>query len=140
MAPGRLAAVSRLLAVALALALAGCFVVPGSTLEDRPGIAGTYVVNGVDPVGIEYSGTVVIEATEAPDTFTINWVITGAILEGTGVLEGDTFTVEWATVESPRGPSRGTAVYTVEADGRLTGTRTIDGVDGTGTEEIFPEP
>lgn len=131
---------TRLLALAVALVLAGCFVVPGSTLEDRPGIAGTYIVNGVDPVGIEYSGTVVIEATERPDAFTINWVITGAILEGDGILQGDRLTVDWRTVESPRGPSSGTAVYTVEDDGRLVGTRTIDGVEGTGTEEIFPEP
>lgn len=129
---------ARLPTLLLALVLASC-AIPGATLDDRPGVAGTYVVNGVDPVGIEYSGTVVIEATEDPGRYTIVWVITGAILEGEGVVDGDTFTVEWRTIRGPRGDSSGTAVYLIEADGRLSGTRTIDGVDGTGTEEIFPE-
>jgi hypothetical protein len=129
---------ARLSLLVLGLVLAAC-AIPGATLDNRPGVAGTYVVNGVDPVGIEYSGTVVIEATEDPGRYTVVWVITGAILEGDGVVDGDTFTVEWRTIRGPRGDSSGTAVYVIETDGRLTGTRTIDGVDGSGTEEIFPE-
>jgi hypothetical protein len=130
--------VARLPLLLISLVIAGC-AIPGATLDDRPGVAGTYIVNGVDPVGIEYSGTVAIEATEDPGRFTVVWVITGAILEGDGIVDGDTFTVEWRTIRGPRGDSSGTAVYLVQPDGRLTGTRTIDGVDGTGTEEIFPE-
>lgn len=125
------------LSVVLLLILSACSV-PGSQVSRGDGLDGTYVVNGVDPVGIEYSGTVIID--EGDDgTVTMEWLITGAILEGSGRLDGDTLEIDWTTVEDPRGEASGTATYTVEDDGRLTGTRTIDGVDGTGTEEIFPK-
>lgn len=138
----RRAAVPVVIVVALSaggLAMCG---VPGDSLEDGAGIAGTYVVNGVDPVGIEYSGTVTIRPVDpgAADTYDIQWLVTGAILHGTGRLRGDRLTVDWETVTSPRGTSSGTAEYEVGADGVLRGERSIDGADGVGTEEIFPEP
>lgn len=112
---------------------------PGDTLEDGEGIVGTYVVNGVDPTGTEYSGTVTIADGDADGEFAVQWIITGAIQEGTGVLDGDRFVVDWRTVSGGRGESTGSAVYTLAADGSLTGTRTVDGDDTPGTEEIFPE-
>ncbi len=126
-------------ALVLALAVVGCSV-PGSEVVDGEGITGTYTVNGTDAVGIEYSGTVVIEATDESDVYAIQWIITGSIQEGTGRLRGDRLEVDWRSVTEPRdGGSAGTAVYTVQSDGDLVGTRTIDGVDGVGTEEIFQE-
>ncbi len=114
---------------------------PGDTLEDdREGIVGTYVVNGSDPSEVEYSGTVTIADGDAPGEYTVQWIVTGAIQQGTGVLDGDVFLVEWRTVTGGRGESGGTGEYTVGDDGVLRGTRTVDGVDGSGTEEIFPEP
>ncbi len=113
---------------------------PGDSLEDGEGILGTYVVNGVDPADIEYSGTVTIGPGDAADRYEVQWIVTGAILGGEGRLSGDRFVVEWATITSPRGESTGTAEYVVGADGVLRGERRIDGVDGVGTEEIFPEP
>ncbi len=110
---------------------------PGDTLDDAEGIVGTYVVNGVDPSGTEYSGTVVIEADG--DRYTVEWIITGSIQSGTGVLSGDRFTVEWQTVTDARGMSSGTAEYVVDDEGILRGERYIDGVAEVGTEEIFPE-
>jgi hypothetical protein len=129
--------VTQLVVVALLL---GACVTPGADLRQGPGIVGSYVVNGVDPNGTEYSGRVSITAGDTANRFVIEWVVTGAILEGRGVLGGDTLSVEWMTVGSPRGVSRGTAEYAVLDDGRLVGTRTVDGSDIVGTEEIFPEP
>jgi hypothetical protein len=127
----------RQLLACLALVLVGC-TTPGSQVDDGPGLLGTYVVNGVDPLGVEYSGTVVISTGDSVGEYDISWLITGAILEGTGTLFGDLFRVNWQTVEGPRGGSRGSATYTVNADGTLVGERTVEGLDGIGTEEIFP--
>ncbi len=119
------------------LAVAACSL-PGSQVEDLPGLAGTYVVNGVDPLGVEYSGTVIITTATDPGEFMITWLVTGSIQEGVGRLAGDRFTVEWSTTDGGRGDSAGTAGYIVGPDGVLRGERLVDGVDGAGTEEIFP--
>ncbi|MGF1666003.1 MAG: hypothetical protein ACFCVC_06985 [Acidimicrobiia bacterium] len=126
-----------LLTLVFGLVLAACST-PGSQISQGEGLNGTYVVNGIDPVGIEYGGTVIIEESDSGE-ITLQWLVTGAILEGTGRLLGDQLEVEWTTIEAPRGDASGTATYTLEDDGRLVGTRTIDGVDGEGTEEIFPQ-
>lgn len=110
---------------------------PGDSLDSGDGIVGTYVVNGVDPLGIEYSGTVMIR--EAGTGYAVQWLITGSIQEGTGTLVGNRFVVDWRTVTVARGPSSGTAEYVVGDDGVLRGERTVVGVDQVGTEEIFPE-
>ncbi len=112
---------------------------PGDSLDDDAGIAGTYVVNGVDPTDVEYSGTVTIRPRD-DGRYDVQWLVTGAIQTGVGDLVGDRFTVEWSTVDSPRGTAGGTAEYVVQSDGRLVGERSVDGVDAVGTEEIFPEP
>jgi hypothetical protein len=112
---------------------------PGDSLDDGAGILGTYVVNGVDPAGVEYSGTVTIAEGDGTGRYVVQWIVTGAIQEGTGVLTGDRLDVEWHSVSSARGDANGTAEYTVGDDGVLRGTRLVDGADGAGTEEIFPE-
>lgn len=114
----------------------GC--VPGADLEQGPGIVGTYVVNGVDPNGTEYTGRVSITAGDGPAA--VEWIVTGAIIHGEGRVRGRTLTVDWVTSESPRGPSRGVAEYEIMDDGRLVGTRSVEGVSEPGTEEIYPEP
>lgn len=112
---------------------------PGDTIDDGPGIVGTYVVNGVDPGGVEYSGTVTI--AEGADGYTVQWLVTGSIQVGRGTLVGDRFVVDWETVSDARSDtSTGTAEYVVGDDGVLRGERLVDGVVGAGTEEIFPEP
>jgi hypothetical protein len=121
----------------LAVVLVRC-ALPGDTLDDGEGITGIYVVNGVDPSGVEYSGTVTI-GRSSEGGYDIEWIVTGSIQTGTGTLVGDRFDVVWRTITSPRGDSAGTATYTVGADGVLRGTRTVDGVADSGTEEIFPE-
>lgn len=113
---------------------------PGDSLDDGEGIVGTYVVNGEDPLGVEYSGTVTIAAGDSAGRYAIQWIVTGTIQEGVGTLDGDRLLVDWSTVTSARGTSTGTADYVVGDDGVLRGTRLVDGVDEPGTEEIFPEP
>ncbi len=104
------------------------------------GFAGTYIVNGEDTTGLEYSGTVVIvaDADVGGDTFFVEWIV-GPIQHGTGVLSGDEFIVEWES-EGTNGPISGEAVYVVADDGSMTGTRTVDGSDEIGTEELVPAP
>lgn len=110
---------------------------PGDSLDDGTGILGTYVVNGVDPNGSEYSGTVTIRDA-ADGGYTVQWIVTGSIQEGSGRLVGDRLSVDWRTVSSDRGESTGTATYQVGGDGVLRGERLVDGVAEPGTEEIFP--
>jgi hypothetical protein len=125
-------------ALSLIVVLATACTVPGSQVDVGEGLAGTYVVNGVDPVGIEYSGTVVIGETQDPGEFVLSWIVTGSIQTGTGIKIGDTLDVEWEVTEGPRAGSTGTATYTITDDGWLVGERIIDGADGVGTEEIIP--
>lgn len=126
------------LALILCVGLLAACTVPGSQVEVGDGLAGTYVVNGVDPLGIEYSGTVVIGETESADEFVLSWIVTGSIQSGTGIRTGDTLDVEWQVAEGPRSGSTGTAIYTITEDGWLVGERSIAGTDGVGTEEIIP--
>jgi hypothetical protein len=121
----------------LTLGLGGC-AFPGDAIEDGEGILGVYSVNGVDPAGEEYSGTVTITATDDAETVRIEWIVTGSIQEGIGDIDGDTLIVEW-TSQSSAAAGEGTAVYTIGDDGVLRGERTTVGIDGVGTEEIFPE-
>jgi hypothetical protein len=135
----RLAVVIRALLLSAILLLAvACL--PGATLSQGPGIVGTYVVNGVDPNGTEYTGRLSITEGSDSGEVVIEWVVTGAIIHGEGRVDGDVLTVDWVITDSPRGESTGTAEYEIMDDGRLIGTRAVDGVDVPGTEEIFPEP
>ncbi len=120
------------------------FALPGALPadEDRtPGLPGTYTVNGTDPTGGEYSGTVVIKDTDAPDTFALEWIITGALQHGTGVRSGNELAVTWtADASGDGGEIHGTGAYTIGGDGRLNGTWRSDRAAGTGSEEIVPRP
>lgn len=120
------------------------FALPGALPadEDRSGgLPGTYTVNGTDPTGGEYSGTVVIKATDTADTFDMEWIITGALQHGTGIRSGSELAVTWTADASGNGSEiNGTGTYTIGDDGRLTGTWRSDRADGAGSEEIVPEP
>lgn len=101
-------------------------------------LAGTYYLNGVDPEGTEYGGTLEIMATEQPDVYTVQWIITGSIQTGTGTVAGSEFDVEWEVLEGYNSNSHGTAHYEISPEGELNGERTVAGEEGTGTEEAFP--
>ena len=128
--------------VAFALMLYTC-ALPGDLPADDDqgvGLAGTYSVNGVDPLGVEYSGTVIITTTDVVDRYEIEWIVTGGIHGGIGELDGSIFEVEWAEIVSSGGSGRGTASYRVGPDGVLRGTRSVSGFPDPGTEDIFPDP
>lgn len=116
---------------------------PGDFAVGRDGddtLAGVYTVNGIDPTGTEYSGTATVVSGDEADRYLIEWIVTGTIQRGTGIRTGDEIVVDWEAVATAGEEGSGRSVYTVEADGRLVGTRTVDGFDEPGTEELFPEP
>ena len=106
--------------------------------ENVPNLVGTYVVNGFDPLGLEYGGHLTITPGDEPETYRLQWIITGSIQEGLGELKGNQLFADWQTIESSTGQSMGTAVYTVTETGQLDGIRIVEGLDGEGTEQAYP--
>jgi hypothetical protein len=102
-----------------------------------PDITGVYAVNGIDPGDAEYSGTLKIESGDKPDTYKLHWIVTGAIQEGEGVIEGNQLKARWRNLEGVSQAS-GDIVYTITALGELDGIRTIDGFEKKGWEKAFP--
>ncbi len=124
------------MAMIYACALPANLAVGRDDVSELPGI---YTVNGVDPIGSEYSGTIVIRSTDTEDRFDIEWIVTGAIQRGNGTRTGDRLTVTWTEVNNATGEGTGTTVYEIMADGELVGTWHADGFDEPGTERVFPE-
>jgi hypothetical protein len=108
--------------------------------DDDTGLSGLYTVNGVGPDGSEYSGTLTIIDTEIPQTYAVQWLVTGARQEGTGTIEGNRLIVEWDLVDNATGDGTGTIEYRIDGSGEMTGSWTVDGFDEPGTEQVFPEP
>jgi hypothetical protein len=124
----------RVLVFALIISTAACWT---PRQPNQVGIVGTYVVNGTDPSGIEYSGSMTIREADG-GTYPVSWIITGAVQEGSGTRSGDTFEVTWTGVDGGGSDFSGTATYTIAADGSMQGVRRIDGIDREGIEEVFP--
>ncbi len=100
-------------------------------------LSGSYVVNGFDPLGSEYGGSLTI-ASGGAGAYTLSWIVTGSIQAGEGEIVGNHLEVQWHTVDGP--PSRGEADYIVTTAGELDGTRTVEGYDGLGSEQAYPAP
>lgn len=101
-------------------------------------ISGPYAVNGIDPTGVEYSGRLQIDPASQPGQYDLQWIITGSLQEGQGVLQGNQLAVTWRTVAGFDRPIQGTALYTVTVNGELYGIRTVEGIDASGTETAYP--
>jgi hypothetical protein len=123
--------------LALVLAVLPSCVLEGGSDADPESIVGEYVLNGVDPTGAEYAGHLTIEPGEGPAEYHLLWLVAGA-QEGTATLDGDRLVGTWVTVEGVDTDAAGTIEFTVRPDGSLIGSRTVAGVDGSGTEEAFP--
>lgn len=67
---------------------------PSGHMETQVGVGGTYKVEGTNPSGAAYEGTVVITG-DAANGYQFKWTIAGDSFDGTGTLEGDTLTVDW---------------------------------------------
>ena len=111
---------------------------PPAPLDAVPDILGTYVVNGFDPLGVEYSGHLTILPGENSDTYEFQWIVNGSIQKGNGRLEGNILQAEWRNVDDGLDQSQGTATYTVTADGILDGIRLVKDHEGEGTETAYP--
>ncbi|MGE0917915.1 LIC10280 family protein [Trichlorobacter lovleyi] len=85
---------------------------------------GNYHVQGKNPNGSSYSGTVVI--SKNGDTYFLAWKISSSTYSGSGTLADKTLTVEWGD-SSP-------VIYHLENDGRLVGTW----AKGTALETLTP--
>jgi hypothetical protein len=105
-----------------------------------PNIIGEYAVNGFDPLGEEYGGRLTITAGGRPNEYKMQWLVTGGVHEGIGVLEGNQLTVKWKTLTGPIENVSGSGVYTVTINGELYGARSIDGMEKPGTETVYPNP
>ena len=116
----------------------GSNLAPDASLGNVPALAGSYAVNGIDPLGTEYGGHLTIVEGAGLNRYLLQWIITGSIQEGTASLEGNRLVVEWSTVEGLNRDATGTAEYTLTEAGELYGTRTVVGSDEIGTEEAFP--
>lgn len=103
-------------------------------------LGGVYTVNGVDPIGTEYSGTMTIQASDDPDRFDVELVVTGSIQRGQGTRRSGELTVVWDDVVNATGRGTGTTVYTIHPDGSMTGRWSAEGFDQPGVEDIFVEP
>ena len=93
--------------------------------DAAPGLPGSYRVEGHNPDGSAYSGTVAI--APAPAGYQVRWRVGNQSYEGVGTLEGNLLTVEWGDATP--------VVYAVAADGRLAG---LWG-GGKGDEVLLPQ-
>lgn len=105
-----------------------------------PTLAASYTVNGVDPQGTEYSGNLQMRRGDAPGTYALQWIITGSVQEGFGLLQGNQLLVRWRTSDGIGLGVTGVTTYTITTEGELYGPRAIDGVKKLGEEKAFPNP
>jgi hypothetical protein len=123
------------LALIVALATAAC-AFPEEGFDGD--LEGDYYINGIDQKGNEYGGSLTITATSDPDVYEMQWIITGSIQSGVGILSDEELVAEWGALEGFDSSSQGRAVYRITPGGELIGERTVTGEDGVGTEEAFP--
>ena len=110
---------------------------PDADPNNLPNLVGTYVVNGIDPLGDEYGGHLTITPGNEPGTYYLQWIVVGGIQEGLGIVKGNHLLVEWQTIEGLK-DTTGTAVFTITETGQLYGIRTADGLEGEGQEHAYP--
>ena len=114
--------------MAATLAL-GWMLIAGNALAQD--IAGAYAMSGTSLTGAPYSGTTTI--TRTGETFAIEQNQGGGILEGTGILHGDTLAAVFAA-----GGDSFVAIYDLQPDGSLVGEWTSFGSPTVGTETLQP--
>jgi hypothetical protein len=87
--------------------------------------AGHYVVNGLNPNGSRYSGT--LDVTASGDSYQFAWVTGASQFQGVGTLAGNVLTVNWGSNTTP-------LIYAVADAGSLHGLW----ADGHGEEVATP--
>lgn len=111
--------------ILLAALLVAAWLTPATAAE----IDGEYAVYGHEMADGRYNGKVAV--AKSGDTYAVVWVFGNDIHRGTGILNGDNFSVIFFVRQSP---VPGLAVYKVESDGTLTGQFTVLGGKKVGAE------
>lgn len=96
-------------------------------------IGGTYLVQGTGFDGAAYGGEAQIAAT-SDVTCRITWVTGGQTSEGICMRSGSVFAASYVLQGRI-----GMVIYEVRGDGSMQGVWTIDGMDATGTEALYPK-
>ncbi len=129
----------------LAIALTACRGDPAPLSADAPAdnvpdIVGSYALNAADGTGEEYGGTLTVFEGNDQNEYKLQWLVSGGIQEGTGILEGNQLNFIWHSVEGTDQNLSGHGAYTVTINGELYGERYIDGVERPGLEAAYPNP
>jgi hypothetical protein len=103
---------------------------PISSRDAADPFVGRWLVNGEDVFGKEYSGSLDIRTDGS--AYRLEWIVTGAIVSGTGERDGASLDAEWVRDDGVRSAT-GTARYRIEDD-MLVGTVVTDGMEGAGSE------
>ena len=124
--------------IVLVIVALAFFTAPNRANPDDDGDpwTGRWLINGLSAQDTEYSGSLSILG--GPGEYELQWLVTGDIAVGEGRLVGNRLEVSWRSTAAIGGTASGTANYFLEADGTISGTRTIDGVPGEGSEEGDP--
>ena len=105
---------------------------------DVGSLAGSYVLNGIDPLGNEYTGHLKITAAGRSGSYDLMWIVTEGFQEGLGRIQGNTLEVEWHTSDQAALTAAGTGSFTVTIDGELYGAKRVDGDEGEWRETAYP--
>ncbi|WP_431283905.1 hypothetical protein ACQW02_03585 [Humitalea sp. 24SJ18S-53] len=119
----------RTLATAFLAASFGVLAMPQPAEAQR---SGGYTVTGRNLDGTEYTGVAVLDQVGSA-SFTIVWQVAGAAINGVGMVSGHNFAVVYGAANQP-----GIGIYNLQPDGRLVGTWTVVGAQGTGSETLTP--
>ncbi len=103
---------------------------PEPLSDSNDPFVGRWLVNGTDAFGSEYSGSLTIRADG--EQYTLGWIITGALVTGTGTVADGVMTVDWEGSTSGRKAS-GTAEYRLDG-AMLVGVLRPDGAAENGVE------
>jgi hypothetical protein len=93
---------------------------------------GTYDVSGSGLDGQPYSGAAILRQVGLV-SWHVLWNVGGTEIRGVGMTVGSVFTVAFDA-----GEATGLGIYSVEADGTLTGQWTVVGAPALGTETMTP--
>ena len=93
---------------------------------------GTYDVNGTNPDGTAYAGTLTLQQVGLA-SWRARWQIGQAQVDGYGMSVGTVFSVGFVLGDRP-----GMCIYEVAPDGGMSGQWTLVGSSAIGTENLTP--
>ena len=111
------------------------FVIVQSSMAFAQDILGQYAIEGINPgTNAKYTGAVMVG--KKGEVYTVGWKIGDQELIGTGLVQGDSFSVVYLPRETKAVP--GLVVYTIMPNGVLVGRFTSYGGSAVGSETWKP--